>query len=261
MFNDLQGKVAIVTGASKGIGAAIAKRFGAEKVNVVVCYRSDDDGANEVAKSIEQSGGKAVLFKGDISLEAHTQKVLETAIDTFGRLDILVNNAGIEKQMPSHEATLDDWNQVISVNLTSYFLTAKIAIQYFLKNNIQGTVINMSSVHEQIPWPTFASYAASKGGVKLLTQTLALEYADKGIRINGIGPGAINTPINKEKMNDPEKRAALEKMIPMKRAGEPEEIANVTAWLASEQASYVTGITLFADGGMTLYPSFQGGQG
>ncbi|WP_146741334.1 SDR family oxidoreductase, partial [Lonsdalea populi] len=152
-------------------------------------------------------------------------------------------------------------NQVISVNLTSYFLTAKIAIQYFLKNNIQGAIINMSSVHEQIPWPTFASYAASKGGVKLLTQTLALEYADKGIRINGIGPGAINTPINKEKMNDPEKRAALEKMIPMKRAGEPEEIASVTAWLASEQASYVTGITLFADGGMTLYPSFQGGQG
>jgi hypothetical protein len=145
---------------------------------------------------------------------------------------------------------------VIDVNLTGYFLGARAAFKHFLAHNIKGNIINMSSVHEQIPWPRFAHYAASKGGVKLLNETMAMEYAPQGIRINAIGPGAINTPINQEKMNDPAQKAALEKIIPMGFAGEPEVVASAAVWLASEESSYVTGITLFVYGGMTLYPSF-----
>ncbi len=145
---------------------------------------------------------------------------------------------------------------MIDVNLTGYFLGARAALKHFLAHNIKGNIINMSSVHEQIPWPRFAHYAASKGGVKLLNETMAMEYAPQGIRINAIGPGAINTPINQEKMNDPAQKAALEKIIPMSFAGEPEVVASAAAWLASAESSYVTGITLFVDGGMTLYPSF-----
>lgn len=156
---------------------------------------------------------------------------------------------------------LEDWNKVINTNLTGAFLGSREAIKYFVEHDIKGSIINMSSVHEKIPWPLFVHYAASKGGVKLMTETLAMEYAPKGIRVNNIGPGAINTPINAEKFADPKKRADVESMIPMGYIGKPEEIAAVATWLASSEASYVTGITLFADGGMTLYPSFQAGRG
>lgn len=261
MYQDLYAKVAVVTGASSGIGAEVAKRLGKEGMKVVINYHSDDEAAKQVAETVEKAGGKAVIYRGDISDEKHASQVINFAIETFGQLDLLVNNAGIEIQKPSHEVELDNWKKVIDVNLTGFFLTSKSAIDYFLKHKIKGSIINMSSVHEIIPWPTFASYAASKGGVRMLTKSLALEYAPHGIRINNIGPGAIETPINKEKLTDKAKLAALQKMIPMARVGKTDDIANAVAWLASSQAAYITGITLFIDGGMTLYPSFQGGEG
>lgn len=261
MYQDLKDKVAVVTGSSKGIGSEIAIRLAKEGVKVVINYNSDKEGAEKIAEKVSQAGSEAITVKADMSVESSAQELVDTAIEKFGRLDIFVNNAGMEVPAPSHKMTLENWQRVIDVNLTGYFLGSRAALSHFVEKKIKGTIINLSSVHEQIPWPTFAHYAASKGGVKLLTQTLALEYAPLGIRVNAIGPGAINTPINKEKMQDPEKKAALEKIIPMGYAAEPSEVANVAAWLASEQASYVTGITLFVDGGMTLYPSFQGGNG
>lgn len=157
--------------------------------------------------------------------------------------------------------TLENWQRVLNVNLTGVFLGTKAALNYFTAHHQKGNIINMSSVHEQIPWPTFAHYAASKGGVKLFTQTVAMEYAKQNIRVNAIGPGAINTPINAKKFADSEQLKTTTSMVPMGRIGEPSEVAAAAAWLASDESSYVTGITLFVDGGMTLYPSFQGGRG
>ena len=261
MYTDLKDKVVVVTGASKGLGRAMAVRFGQEQSKVVVNYRSNEDEALEVKKEIEQAGGQAIVVRGDVTKEEDVVNLVETAVKEFGTLDVMVNNAGVENPVPSHELSLENWNQVIDTNLTGAFLGSREAIKYFVENNIKGNVINMSSVHEMIPWPLFVHYAASKGGMKLMTETLALEYAPKGIRVNNIGPGAIDTPINAEKFADPEQRADVERMIPMGYIGNPEEIASVAAFLASSQASYVTGITLFADGGMTKYPSFQAGRG
>lgn len=261
MYNELTGKVAVITGGSTGIGAAVAERLGQEKMLVVINYLNNDQEAQALQQKIQQAGGMAALYKGDISDEQHAQKVIEFALSHFGKLDVLINNAGIEMQALSHEVDLQHWQKVLDVNLTSYFLTARAAIKYFLQHKVKGSIINMSSVHEIIPWPTFVSYAVSKGGVRMLTQSLALEYAAFGIRVNGIGPGAIDTPINHEKMSDPEQVAKLKKMIPLQHVGQPSDIANAVAWLISQQAAYVTGITLFVDGGMTLYPSFQGGEG
>lgn len=261
IYKDLAGKVAVITGGSKGIGNAIAERFGQEHMNVVINYNSDQAGAAKAVELIENAGGKAVAVQADISNEEGVQKFLNTAVDSFGDLDIWINNAGMENQHPTTELSLKDWQRVINVNLTGVFLGSKAALNYFLKNNKKGNIINMSSVHEQIPWPTFAHYAASKGGVKLFTETIAMEYADKGIRVNAIGPGAINTPINAKKFADPKQLATTTSMIPMKRVGKPAEVAAAAAWLASDESSYVTGITMFVDGGMTLYPSFEGGRG
>lgn len=256
IYSDLQGKVAVVTGSSKGIGACIASRFGEEGMNVVVNYNSDKAGADATVAAIVAAGASAVAVQADMAEEASATRLVEAALDSFGRLDVFVNNAGMENPVPSHEMTLENWRKVIDVNLTGYFLGARAALRHFVARKSRGGIINLSSVHERIPWPNFAHYAASKGGVKLLNQTLAMEYAPLGIRVNAIGPGAINTPINKEKMADPAKKAALESIIPMGYAGEPEVVANAAAWLASDQSSYVTGITLFVDGGMTLYPAF-----
>ncbi|KOO44270.1 glucose 1-dehydrogenase [Priestia koreensis] len=261
MYQDLKGKVVVITGASKGIGRAMAVRFGKEQAKVVINYRSNEDEAKEVLKEVEQAGGEGYIVHGDVSKEEDVKNLVKSAIEKFGTLDVMINNAGLENPVASHEMPLEDWNRVITINLTGAFLGSREAIKYFVENDIKGTVINMSSVHEMIPWPLFVHYAASKGGMKLMTETLALEYAPKGIRVNNIGPGAIDTPINAEKFNDPEQRADVESMIPMGYIGKPEEIAAVAAWLASSEASYVTGITLFADGGMTQYPSFQAGRG
>ena len=261
MYKDLEGKVVVITGSSTGLGKSMAIRFATEKAKVVVNYRSKEEEANSVLEEIKKVGGEAIAVKGDVTVESDVINLVQSAIKEFGKLDVMINNAGMENPVSSHEMSLSDWNKVIDTNLTGAFLGSREAIKYFVENDIKGTVINMSSVHEKIPWPLFVHYAASKGGMKLMTETLALEYAPKGIRVNNIGPGAINTPINAEKFADPKQRADVESMIPMGYIGEPEEIAAVAAWLASSEASYVTGITLFADGGMTQYPSFQAGRG
>lgn len=261
MYPDLEGKVVIITGAATGLGKAMALRFGKEKAKIVINYRNPDRNVNDMIKEIEQSGGQAIAVQGDVTVEEDMKNLIREATEQFGTLDVMINNAGVENEVPSHELTLNDWNHVINTNLTGAFLGCREAISYMLKHNIQGSILNMSSVHEIIPWPHFVHYAASKGGMKLMTETLALEYAPKRIRVNNIGPGAINTPINAEKFEDPILRQGVIDMIPMGYIGEPEEIAAVAAWLASSEASYVTGITLYADGGMTKYPSFQGGKG
>ncbi|KRL13295.1 glucose-1-dehydrogenase [Schleiferilactobacillus perolens] len=261
MYTDLKDKVAVITGGSKGIGRAIAERFGKEHMHVVVNYNSDATEAQQAVDVIVKNGGQAVSVYGDVSTEHGVQGLLDAAIKHFGGLDVWVNNAGMEIQAPTHELSLADWNKVISINETGVFLGAKTALRYFKENHKPGDIINMSSVHEQIPWPTFASYAAAKGAVKLFTQSIAMEYAKDNIRVNGIGPGAINTPINAEKLADKEQYAQTVAMVPMDRIGKPEEVAAAAAWLASSESSYVTGITLFVDGGMTLYPAFKDGQG
>lgn len=186
---------------------------------------------------------------------------MDAAVENYGKLDVWVNNAGMENKISTHEMPLSDWERVINVNLTGVFLGTRAALAYFMEHSVKGSIINMSSVHEKIPWSTFAHYCASKVGIKLFTQTVAMEYAKYGIRVNAVGPGAINTPINAKKFSAPVQYEEMTSMVPMKRIGKPEEVAACVTWLASDEASYVTGITLFVDGGMTLYPAFQDGKG
>ncbi|MEG0288933.1 MAG: glucose-1-dehydrogenase [Carnobacterium sp.] len=261
MYKDLEGKVAVVTGGSKGIGNAIARRLSEEKMSVVINYHSDKEGAEETVADLKKLGGEAVAVQADVGTEEGVDSLLKAALENFGGLDLWVNNAGMENQSPTHELKLEDWNKVLNVNLTGVFLGSKAALNHYLEKNKKGNIINLSSVHERIPWPTFAHYSASKGGVKLFNETIALEYAHKGIRVNSIAPGAINTPINAEKFEDPEKKESTLEMIPMNTIGKPEEVAAAAAWLASTESSYVTGTTLFVDGGMSLYPSFEEGKG
>ncbi|UOY93243.1 glucose-1-dehydrogenase [Ectobacillus sp. JY-23] len=259
MYPDLAGKVVIITGAGSGLGKAMALRFGKEKAKVVVCYFPEEQkqDVDDIITDTHSMGGEAIGVFTDVTNEHNVVTLIQTATKHFGSLDIVINNAGIENEVPTVDMLLEDWNKVISTNLTGAFLGCREALKYMLEHNIKGNIINMSSVHEMIPRPHFVHYVASKGGIKLMTETLALEYAPKGIRVNSIGPGAIDTPINAEKFSDPD----VEKLIPMGYIGKPEEIAACAAFLASEQASYVTGITLFSDGGMTKYPSFQAGRG
>lgn len=261
MYKDLENKVVVITGAATGLGKAMAERFGREKAKVVVNYHSDNHEVDEIIENIKAAGGDAAAIKGDVTKEEDIKNMISFAVETFGSLDVMVNNAGIENEVPSEKLSLEDWNKVMDVNLTGIFLGSRDAIAYMLEENVKGCVINMSSVHDRIPWPHFAHYAASKGGVKMLTETLALEYAPKGIRVNNISPGAIDTPINAEKFADPKAKKEVEALIPMGYIGKPEEIAACAAWLASSESSYVTGLTLYADGGMTKYPGFQAGKG
>ncbi|WP_080146674.1 glucose-1-dehydrogenase [Marinilactibacillus piezotolerans] len=261
MYKDLEGKVAVVTGGSKGIGEEIARRLAKEKMSVVINYHSDEEGAKESVDMIKENGGDAVAIQADIGDEEGAKALLDAAIEHFGSLHLWVNNAGMENKSPTHQLSYDDWTKVMNVNLNGVFLGSRTALNYFVENDIKGSIINMSSVHDKIPWPTFAHYAASKGGVKIFTETIALEYAHKGIRVNNISPGAINTSINAEKFEDEEAKQKTLNMIPMDYIGKPEEVAAVAAWLASKEASYVTGTTLYVDGGMTLYPSFEKGDG
>lgn len=261
MYEDLKNKVVVITGSSKGIGAEMAIRFAEEGSKVVINYNANEAAARQVLETITNKGGEAIVVAANVSDENAITHLAENAISTFGGFDIWINNAGMEHPYPTHEMPLKAWQEVIDINLTGYFIGSKQALKHFLKEQKKGVIINMSSVHQQIPWPLFAHYAASKGGVKLLTESTAMEYAPNGIRINAIAPGAINTPINQEKLTDPQTKKELEEMIPLGYIAEPKDIANIAVWLASNQASYVTGITLFADGGMTLYPSFQAGKG
>lgn len=177
MYKDLNGKVAVITGGSKGIGNAIAQRFGKEHMKVVINYNSDPEGAQKAMDAVIANGGSGVIVQANVATEGGVQTLLKTALEKFGDLDVWVNNAGMEIKSPTHQLSLADWNKVISVDLTGVFLGSRTALSYFTNHRKQGNIINMSSVHEQIPWPTFAGYAAAKGGVKLFTQTIAMEYA------------------------------------------------------------------------------------
>lgn len=259
----LKGKSVLVTGASSGIGQAIAIRFAQEGANVAINYYSDKEEAEETkddidqaCQSIEGCGVKSLVVQADVSQEEDVDRMFTTAVDTFGDLDILINNAGMQIPGPSHEIAIDKVDRMIAINLRGAYLCARKAIQHFLAHQKAGIILNTSSVHEIIPRPQYVGYSISKGGMENMTRTLALEYAKHGIRVNAIGPGATATPIN-DWADDPEARAEVEKHIPMRRAGTPEEMAAVTAFLASDDASYITGQTLFVDGGLTLYPSFQ----
>jgi len=253
----LQGRRAIVTGGSSGIGKATSMRLGVEGCSVCVNYYSDQEArmAEEVVAQVKQSGGDAVAVQADVGDEGQVTDMVQRTVTAFGGLDLLVNNAGIENKVPTLRLSLDDWNRVLRTNLTGAFLCMRAAGQVMAKNG-GGVIVNMSSVHEHIPWPEFAHYCASKGGMKLLMQTVAREWAPLKIRVVNIAPGAIVTPINQFVISDPEAEHAVEAEIPLGRLGQPEEIAAAVAWVASDEASYLTGATIIVDGGMTLYPQF-----
>ena len=260
----LQGQVAIVTGASSGIGSGVAKALAAQGAAVVVNYSSSADKAEEVLKEIKDEGGEGFVIKADVSKEGDVVKMFSETIKRYGTVDILINNAGLQKDAKFHDMTLDQWNHVIGINLTGQFLCAREAIKEFMRRGIvpersksAGKIICMSSVHEVIPWAGHANYAASKGGVMMLMKTIAQEYAPMKIRVNSIGPGAIRTPINYAAWQTPQAYNQLLKLIPAKRIGESDDVGRAAVWLASDDAEYVNGITLFVDGGMLLYPGFE----
>src|SRR4051794_19092957 len=259
----LAGKNVLVTGGSSGIGQAIAVRFAEYGANVAINYLRAPEEAHDtedqigvcVAK-VRQEGVTDVLVGGDVSSEEDVVRMVGEAVDGLGGLDILVNNAGIQISRPTEELSSADFDRVLAVNLRGAFLCAREAIRHFLAEDKTGSIVNVSSVHQLIPKPGYLGYSASKGGMQNITRTLALEYAGRGIRVNGLGPGATVTPINRAWIDDPVKRAQVEEHIPMQRAGDADEMAGVTCFLASDMAAYITGQTIFVDGGLTLFPSF-----
>jgi glucose 1-dehydrogenase len=257
----LQGKNVLVTGASSGIGHAIAIRFAEEGAHVAMNYRSAAELAEaEHARAETErraAGGRVVLVQADVASEPQVTDMLARVIRELGRLDVLVNNAGVQAAAPSHQAPLDEFERVLGVNLRGPFLCSREAIRHFLSRAGSGVIVNNSSVHGIIPKPLYLSYSISKGGLDNLTRTLALEYAAAGIRVNAVGPGAVITPLNRVWTEDAAARALVESHIPMGRAADAAEIAAVVAFLASDEASYITGQTLFACGGLTLYPEFR----
>ncbi len=261
----LKGKNALITGATSGIGQAIAVRLAQEGCNIAINYRKDPEGGVDTEEmamqkacgNIENCGVKSLLVQGDVSQESDIIEMVNAVVDEFGSVDILVNNAGIQTESSSHEVTTADFDQVIAVNLRGAYLCARETIKHLLSQNRSGVIINVSSVHEIIPRPMYISYSISKGGMENLTKSLALEYANRSIRVNAIGPGATITPINQDWTDNPEKKAIVESHIPMGRAGTSEEMAAVVAFLASDEAAYITGQTLFVDGGLTLYADFR----
>jgi glucose 1-dehydrogenase len=260
----LDGKNVLITGASSGIGQAIAIRFAQEGANVAINYRSGREQAEATRQMAEQAyqaagrtDGKAFVVQADVANEDQVKTMFVQTLAEFSSLDVLVNNAGIQKVAASHEIEMADFDRVLSVDIRGPFLCAREAIRYFLANNRPGVILNNSSVHQTIPKPKYASYSIGKGGLENLTRTLALEYAGRGIRVNAVGPGAVVTPINRAWIDDPKARGEVESHIPMGRAACPEEIASVFAFLASDDASYITGQTIYACGGLTLYPEFR----
>jgi glucose 1-dehydrogenase len=263
MQTRFSGKNILITGASSGIGEAIAIRFAEEGGNVAINYNSGAERAEAVAEkavAASKAAGQSIktfTVKADVSDEQDVKNMFAATVKEFGTLDVLINNSGIQKPSPSDEINMIDYDRVIGVNLRGAFMCAREAIRHFLSRKAPGSVVFNSSVHEIIPKPLYAPYSISKGGMENMTRTLALEYADRGIRVNAVGPGAIVTPINMAWINDPKAKSEVESHIPMGRAGTSEEIAGVFAFIASDDASYITGQTLFACGGLTLFPEFR----
>lgn len=262
-MKNLKGKNALVTGASSGIGQAIAIRLAEEGCNIAINYRRDAEEARRTEETAKANAGalghevRSLTIQGDAAKEEDILRVVKTAVDALGGIDLLVNCAGIQNEYASHEVPTDKFDQVISVNLRGAYFYARETIQHFLAQQKPGVILNVSSVHEIIPRPMYVSYAMSKSGMGGLTRTLALEYANRGIRVNAIAPGATATPINEAWTEDAEKRAVVESHIPMGRTGTPEEMAAAAAFLASDDAAYITGQTLYIDGGLTLYADFR----
>jgi glucose 1-dehydrogenase len=265
----LRDKTAIVTGGSSGIGQAIAIRLGHEGVHVAVNYVGPIEGAEQTKEAIDESvqqcvnqvkasGANAILVEADVSNGHEVEAMFKTVAQQLGPVDFLINNAGIQIAEDSEKLTAEAFDKVLAVNLRGSFLCAQHAIRQMLADERGGAIVNVSSVHEEIPKPKFLGYSVSKGGMHNLTRTLALEFAGRGIRVNAIGPGATVTPINRSWIDDPEKRAMVTAHIPMGRAGSAEEMAAAAAFLLSEEAGYITGQTLFVDGGLTLYADFRG---
>jgi glucose 1-dehydrogenase len=261
----LKNQIAIITGSSSGIGAGIAKAFAAEGAKVVINYPADSakNKASTICEEIRKEGGDALLIQSDVSNETEVQAMFSEVIKTWGTVDILVNNAGIQMDAAFTEMTLEQWDRVLSVNLTGQFLCAREAAKEFLRRGIVGSrscaagkIICISSVHEVIPWAGHINYAASKGGIMLLMKSIAQELAPHRIRVNAIAPGAIKTHINYESWSTPEAEKKLLTLIPYGRVGETNDIGKAAVWLASDESDYVTGTSLYVDGGMTLYPGF-----
>ena len=260
----LTGQIALVTGANSGIGQAVAIGMARAGADVVVNYVAGE--TDTVIKAIEAEGRKGIAIKADVSKEDEVEDMFKKAIEAFGTLDILVANAGLQRDSSLVDMTVAQWNTVIGINLTGQFLCAREIVKEFLRRGVRkevsvaaGKIICMSSVHEVIPWSGHVNYASSKGGINMMMKSLAQELAPHRIRVNAIGPGAIRTPINTDAWKTPEAYADLMKLVPYRRIGEPEDIANVAVFLASDMADYINGITLFVDGGMTCYPGFATG--
>lgn len=260
----LQGQVALVTGGASGIGAAICRAFATAGARVGVNFRSRSDSAERLVEEIAAAGGEAVAVGGDVGSEDEVQAMFGQLVGAYGRIDILVANAGMQRDAPITEMSLDDWNAVIASNLTGQFLCMREAIRRFdaqgpaAHSRAVGKIVCMSSVHDVIPWAGHANYAASKGGVDLLMRSVAQEVAPRRIRVNSISPGAIATDINKDARQTEEQQRQLLTLIPYGRIGEPDDVAQVAVWLASDASDYVTGTAIYVDGGMTLYPGFAG---
>jgi glucose 1-dehydrogenase len=263
-FAGVKGKNVLVTGGSSGIGQAIAVRFAEHGANVAINYLTTPDEAADTAEQVhacvnrvQQQGVRDVLVQADVSNEDDVVRMVGEAAERLGGIDVLINNAGIQISRPSEELSSAHFDKVLAVNLRGAFLSAREAIKRFLADGNGGSIVNVSSVHQLIPKPNYLGYSVSKGGMQNLTRTLALEYAASGIRVNGVGPGATVTPINRAWIDDPVKRDMVESHIPMRRAGTADEMAGVCCFLASDDAAYITGQTIFVDGGLTLFPSFR----
>ena len=261
----LTDQIALVTGASSGIGKACAYSLAEAGAKVVINYHTNKASGEELADRIIKEGGDAIAVGADVGSEEQVQRMFKQALGKYGTLDILVNNSGIQIDQAFDAITMDQWNAVVGTHLTGHFLCTREAVREFLRRGMRpvskalGKIICMSSVHDVIPWAERVSYAASKGGIILLMKSVAQEYASRKIRCNAISPGAIRTPLNRPAWETPEAEADLLKLIPNKRIGEPEEVGEVAVWLSSDASDYITGTTIYVDGGMTLYPGFESG--
>ncbi|MEQ5789244.1 glucose 1-dehydrogenase [Erythrobacter sp. NFXS35] len=261
---DLAGRVALVTGGDSGIGAAITRELAGRGAHVVINWHSEEGPAEALAREVARGGAEALAVGGDVSDEDDANRLVAETVARFGRIDILVANAGIQIDAPALELEAKDWRKVLDVNLTGQFLVAKAAARQFVEQGVNenrrsaGVIVCMSSVHDVVPWAGHVNYAAAKGGVDMLMKTLAQELGRHRIRVVGIAPGAIKTDINREAWSDEERASQLRELIPYGRIGEVEDVAKPVAWLCSDEADYVTGTTLYVDGGMTLYPGFIG---